>query len=96
MARSLEDIPILGKLIWQYRGRLTARGQYLLWFVVALAVLGLDTRRTQVYVLFAIAASIFLVAGAYALLPSPKVQLDCRLPARTTALMPVAFHEVGS
>lgn len=92
MPRSLGDIPILGKLIQQYRERLTPRGQYLLWFVVALAVLGLDTRRTQVYVLFAMAASIFLIAALYALLPPPRVRVDCRLPERATALTPVAFH----
>ena len=89
MPRSLKDISILRTLLEQYRERLTPRGQYLFWFVVVLAVLGLDTRRTQAYVLFSVSAGIFLAAALFAFLPPPKLRLDCQLPARLTALMPV-------
>lgn len=92
MARSLSEIPVVRTLVEQYRERLTLRGQYLFWLVVVLAVLGLDTRRTQVFVLFSAAAGIFLVAALFAFLPPPKLRLDCPLPARLTALMPVMIH----
>lgn len=89
MARSLNQVPLLRTVVEQYRERLTPRGQYLFWFVVTFATLGLDTRRTQVFVLFAAAAGIFLAAAFYALLPPPKLRLDCRLPERLTALVPL-------
>jgi uncharacterized protein (DUF58 family) len=89
MPRSLKDISIVRTLLDQYRERLTPRGQYLFWFVVVLAVLGLDTRRTQAYVLFSVSAGIFLAAALFAFFPPPKLRLDCQLPARLTALMPV-------
>jgi uncharacterized protein (DUF58 family) len=89
MARSLKDVSIVRTLVEQYRERLTPRGQYLFWFVVVLAVLGLDTRRTQAYVLFSVSAGIFLAAALFAFLPPPKLRLDCQLPSRLTALMPV-------
>jgi uncharacterized protein (DUF58 family) len=92
MARSLNELPVLRTLVEQYRERLTPRGQYLFWLVVVLAVLGLDTRRTQVFVLFSAAAGIFLVAALFAFLPPPKLRLDCPLPARLTALMPVMIR----
>ncbi|MGH9577437.1 MAG: DUF58 domain-containing protein, partial [Terriglobales bacterium] len=76
----------------QYRERLTPRGQSVFWTVVALAVLGLDTRRTQAYVLFSAAAGIFLMAAFYALLPRPKLQIECRVPERATALVPLKIH----
>ncbi len=89
MARSLNEIPVLRTFVEQYRERLTPRGRYLFWFVVVLAVLGLDTRRTQVFVLFSASAGILLVAFFFAFLPAPKLQIDCQLPTRLTALMPV-------
>jgi uncharacterized protein (DUF58 family) len=92
MPRSLKEIAVLRTFVEQYRERLTPRGQYFFWFVVVLATLGLDTRRTQVFVLFSAAAGIFLVAAFHALLPPPKLRLDCPLPARLTALMPVMIH----
>ncbi len=80
------------KLVANYRERLTARGRYLLWVMAALAVLGLDTRRTQVFVLFAVAAAMFLVGSLFGLLRRPpRVRIDCRLPARATALVPLTI-----
>jgi uncharacterized protein (DUF58 family) len=91
MARSLGQVPIVGKVVEQYRERLTPRGQYLFWMVVALAALGMDTRRTQVFVLFSVAAGLFLIAALYAFLPPPKVKIDCRMPERATTLAPLAI-----
>jgi len=92
MTRRLEHIPLFGILVRMYRRRLTPRGQYLLWLVVATALVGLDTRRTQVYLLFAVAAGLFIVATVFAMRPRPRAQLECRLPERATALQPVAVH----
>lgn len=92
MARRIHELPLIGKLVDSYRERLTARGRYLLWATAALAVLGLDTRRTQVFVLFGVAAGLLLAASAFAFLRRPRVLLDCRLPQRVTALQPVAVR----
>src|ERR1041385_7963431 len=93
MARPLAQIPILGKVVEQYRERLTPRGRYVFWCMVALAAVGLDTRRTQVFVLFSVAAGIFLIAAVEGLLrPRPRVKLECRMPERVTALVPLAVQ----
>ncbi len=91
MARSIQQIPVIGKLVRQYRERLTPRGQYLLWTVVVLAALGMDTRRNQVMVLFAVAAALFLVSTAFVLFGRPKVRVECRLPERATAQRALAL-----
>ncbi len=91
MQRSLAQIPVVGRILEQYRERLTPRGQYLLWIVVALAAVGMDTRRTQVFILFSVAAGLFVVAAIYAFLPAPKLKLDCRMPERATALVPLSI-----
>ncbi len=75
-----------------YRTRLTARGQYLLWTVLIIGTLGLDTRRNQVFKLFAILAAIFAIAAILALLPAPRVQIECALPGRVTALAPATVR----
>ncbi len=100
MAKPLREIPVLGNLIVSYQDRLTSRGRYLFWVMVALAVLGLDTRRTQVFTLFAVAAGFFFVASVFAFLPRPRFRVECRLPSRATALTPLAikarvFNETG-
>ena len=97
MAKSLRRVPILRQLIRAYQERLTARGRYLLWTVIVLGVLGLDTRRNQVFKLFAVAAAIFLVAALFAFLPRPKVRLESRLPLRAAALtpLPISAHVVS-
>jgi uncharacterized protein (DUF58 family) len=89
MARPLRTIPVLGKLIQAFEERLTARGRYLFLSMVILAVLGLDTRRNQVFMLFAVAAALFLVAAVVGLAPRPPVHLECRMPLRATALQPI-------
>src|ERR1700719_610531 len=52
MAYSLVQLPVVSKVVRLYHERLTCRGQYLLWSMVVLAILGLDTRRTFVFWLF--------------------------------------------
>jgi len=68
-----------------FRERLTARGRYMLGATAVLGLLGLDTLRSQVFLLFAPAAAVFLLALAFAYAPAPRVHLDCPLPTRTTA-----------
>lgn len=83
---------MIGWLAEIYRERLTARGRYLLWTMAVLAALALDTRRTYVFLLFAVAAGLAITAAAFSMLPRPKVGIDCRLPARLTALAPVTVY----
>jgi uncharacterized protein (DUF58 family) len=75
-----------------YEERLTSRGRYLFWTAAALAVLGLDTRTSQVYVLFAVAASPLLLGILFALLPAPRIRFECALPEHATAGTPVALR----
>ena len=86
MAHSFLQLPVVRKLIRQYQERLTRRGQYLLWSMVILAILGLDTRRTFVFWLFAMVAGMFAAAAAFTVLLRPRVYLECRFPERATAL----------
>lgn len=91
MAKPLRQIPILGQIIRSYEERLTARGRYLFWTMVTIGVLGLDTRRNQVFKVFAVVAGIFLIAYLFAQFPRPKVHLECQLPQRATALTPLSI-----
>ncbi len=86
---SLRRTPLLGGLLRAWDVRLTPRGRYLLVVLGVLALVGLDTRRTQVYILFAAAAGLFLSAMAFAFRFRPRVQLDCPLPLRATAGTPL-------
>jgi len=92
MANGTVKISLVSRLVRQYRERLTPRGQCLLWSVVVLAVLGMDTRRTLVFWLFAMAAGMFFAAAAFAMFRRPRVRLDCQFPGRATALRPVTLH----
>lgn len=95
MARALAvTIPSPSRLVRAYYGfteRLTPRGQYLFWVLLVLAVLGLDTRRTHVFQLFALAAGLWTVAALHGLLQAPRVRIECQMPARATALTPLAI-----
>ena len=64
--RSLRASPALGRVVRQYHEHLTPRGRYLLWATTAFALVGVDTRRTQVFELFAIAFALLVVALVYA------------------------------
>jgi len=88
---SLRKTPLLGPLVRAYESRFTSRGRALLGTLAVFAVVGIDTRRTQVYVLFAAAAGLFVMAALFAFRGRPRVQLACRLPARATARTPVRF-----
>jgi uncharacterized protein (DUF58 family) len=76
--------PLASLLLRFLRERLTARGRYLLAVTAALALLGLDTLRSQVFLLFAPAAAALLLALAFASARAPRAQLDCPLPTRVT------------
>lgn len=89
MARPLQQLPLIRELVSSFRERLTARGRYLLMAMIVLAVLGLDTRATQVFLLFGVAAGLFLAAALFAFLPRPRVGVECRLPARAAAQTPL-------
>jgi uncharacterized protein (DUF58 family) len=88
--RSEHRIPFLGKLVEWHQERLTPRGRFLVWTMLAFGVLGLDTHRTKLYMLFAPAAALLLVAVVCALVSRPRVRLECRLPERATARTPVS------
>lgn len=85
MPHWFDRIPILNILVRTYRRRLTTRGRYLLWVLMVLAVLGLDTRRTQVYLLFSAAAGLFLMASFFSLGRRPRVRMSWSLPGHATA-----------
>ncbi|PYX25562.1 MAG: hypothetical protein DMG82_04620 [Acidobacteria bacterium] len=92
MAYSFLQLPAVSKVVRLYRERLTCRGQYLLWSMVVLAILGLDTRRTLVFWLFAMVAGLFAAAAAFTVIRRPRVHFDCRFPERATASRPVTVH----
>ena len=75
-----------------YRERLTARGRFALGALAVFAVLGVDPRRSQVFVLFAAVAGLLLLPTVLALLPRPRVRLRARLPLRLTARTPVTLR----
>jgi uncharacterized protein (DUF58 family) len=83
--RPLRATPLVGALVRTYEERLTQRGQYLLWASVALAVLGLDTRRSQAYVLFSACAAALAMAFLFTRFRRPAVAISCLLPERATA-----------
>lgn len=92
MAEARRSVTLLGRLVREYRARLTARGQYLFWTVLMVATLGLDTRRNQVFKIFAVLAGIAVIAALFAFLPRPRVRFECALPTRVTALTPVTVR----
>jgi uncharacterized protein (DUF58 family) len=84
--------PILDFVRPLYEERLTARGRYLLWATALLAMLGLDTRRTQVFSLFAVGAGALLLASAFWLARAPRVRFDCPLPDHATVGSPLRLR----
>ncbi len=83
--RAVLRTPLLDALVYFHRERLTARGRYLLWTTVAFALLGLDALRSQVFLLFAAAAGVLMVALLFTAWPRPRARFECALPARATA-----------
>ena len=75
----------MGALVRAYQDQLTARGRYLLWTASVLGLAGMDTRRSQVYVLFAATAALFVLAALYEAARPPRARLEAALPSRATA-----------
>lgn len=82
--------PLVGALVRAYEEQLTARGRFLLWSLAAFALVGLDTRRSGVFVLFAMAAGAFFTAWMATRFRRAGVALTGSLPARATAGVPLA------
>ena len=77
--RAVLGTPFLDALVYFYEERLTARGRYLLWMTAVFALLGLDTRRSQVFLLFAAAAGLLIVACVFT--AWPRAARRPRVPA---------------
>ena len=90
LARPLDRSYLLRGMRAFYRRRLTARGRFVLWASLALAFVGVDTRRALVFVLFSLAAPPLVLALGRVLAGRPTARLDGHLPARLTAGRPVA------
>jgi len=90
--RPVRSIPVLGALVRWHEERLTARGRYVMWAAGALGFMGADTRRSQVYVLFALASGALLAAVLLTAVLRPRARLECALPARATAHVPVVLR----
>ncbi len=85
MAVPLRARAYVGPVVRLYEQRFTSRGRYLLWATAAFALIGADTRRTQVFELFAIAFSLLVVASVYVAFRRPRLTVTGRLPERLTA-----------
>lgn len=84
-APPLRATPIVGLLVRSYEERLTARGRYLLWATLAFGVIGIDTRRSQAFLLFAVCAATLVLAYVLNEWRRPRVAFACALPPRATA-----------
>lgn len=89
--RPLRSLPLLGGPIRAFQDRLTPRGRYLFVALCAFALLGLDTRARQIYVLFSLTAGVYVAATVFGFRPRPRVSLRCRTPDRATAGATVRF-----
>ncbi len=90
LARPLDRSYLLRYLRAFYRRRLTARGRFVLWASLALAFVGMDTRRALVFALFSLSAPPLLLALGRLAGRSPAARFGGRLPARLTAGRPVS------
>ena len=85
LARALGSSVPLRSMRGLYHRRLTARGRFLLWATLALALVGVDTRRALVFMLFALAAPPLVLGLRLLVQDRPAVRLSVRIPARLTA-----------
>lgn len=85
LSRPLESARLFQALRGLYRRRLTRRGQLVLWATLAVALVGVDTRRALVFMLFAVAAPPLLIAAVQLFRRRPDLRLTGRLPARVTS-----------
>ncbi len=83
---------VFGRLILLYEDRLTVRGRALLGAIAILGLLGADTRRSQIFKLFAIGLATLVVSAAIAQLRRRRFTIECTLPTRSTAGTPVRVH----
>ena len=90
-ASNLRELPILGGTVRTFQDRLTPRGRYLFLAVCLFALLGLDTRTSQVYVLFSICAGVYVAATVVGFRARPEAAVESRLPVRATTGRPVRF-----
>ncbi len=86
------EFPRLRRLARNYADRLTARGRFLLLALAALALVGVDTGRSQVFVLFACGFGVAIVSAIAAVSRRPHARLECALPSRATAHRAVEVH----
>lgn len=84
--------PFGSALLRAWEGRLTGRGRWLLGATLALGLVGLDTRRSQVFVLFSLSAAALVLAWLLTRWRRPAVALACQLPTRATAGRTTAFE----
>jgi uncharacterized protein (DUF58 family) len=89
LARPLASAALLRSLRGLYRRRLTLRGRFVAAATVVLALIGMDTRRALVFMLFALAAPPLLLASVQLFRRRPALRHSGRLPARLTAGRPV-------
>lgn len=82
---------LVRRVVDQYREWLTPRGRYLFWLTAFLAIVGLNTKGTQVFKIFAVTAAMLLLAVFFALVRAPRAELSCALPTRATAGTPVSI-----
>jgi uncharacterized protein (DUF58 family) len=85
LSRYAQASPLARRVRRIYHERLTSRGRHVFWLCAVLAGLGLDTRASRVYVLFALVAGPLGVAALLALRRPPRASLRVALPARLTA-----------
>jgi uncharacterized protein (DUF58 family) len=76
------------------RRRFTLAGQALLYLLIAAAVFGIDTRRTTSFQIFALAASLLLLAWLKSLRLRPGLHLERRLPEYTTVGEPFCYRQI--
>jgi uncharacterized protein (DUF58 family) len=85
IARPREGALLFRSIRQLYRRRLTRRGRFVLGATVGLALVGVDTRRALVFVLFALAAPPLLLALRHLFSGRPSLRLSGRVPLRLTA-----------
>lgn len=83
--RLVEASIVVRVVRWFWRHRLTARGRFLLVAAAATGLLGMDTRRALVFVLFCLTAAPLLVAAPELLRRTPRLRHAGRFPGRLTA-----------
>ena len=68
-----------------FQERLTLRGRYLFIATGLLALIALNIRATNTYLLFSAMAGVLIGAMALGLKRAPRVNVECQLPVRATA-----------